>query len=1355
MSYYFTRKSATANANIYTVNLNTTLNNNNYSDITPPININPISYNSGLLDSTTITVTNSSKMSIFSTSGGYILLAYYDYYAYSAPSENSLSKSILVKYESVSGSTLQNITIVGYPPILSSTSFTKIIYFKGNNNLVDGYYNGLINVGNNSITTTNNDLIPVVSNLLRIKGNGITSRDQYVLPITEYRDVLRAQYNTSQAIHSGGTQIMRATKTIDGQLSTGIDGSVTSIPLSNANLFGTTGLILINSEIISYNNSYGITVTERGSLNTFPASHLVSTSYYQYSLGPSTLLRTDVPIDSLNIAVNDPTGLTGNSNSLYMITSATTQTDPEIITSGSWNKSLDGLIRNYLMGNGLDYYVDIINYPPTDVYSLSDLTSPSHLRKTLDGDLSMNQFIPLYDGSGYPFQSSSTHYLLLQSIFNIYNITKIIRRSSLDNLTRNSLSTETATTTLSIQGLLLGTSSTLRQSITSSHIFIPVNNGSSYSSNGGYVVINGEWIQYNNKNSLDGFTRGIYSTPIQDFSYNNNKPVLLVNSITNLRNLRKSLTSTTRAIPLDGVNTNYGQSTIKLALIDQELMRIDSKYTFDFDTINRQQYSTSLFTTIIPIKYIIKEITITQLSTLRANISDISGYIPVQIMDINNFTSGIGLIDGEFFDWTNKNTLDILTRGQEGTTDVTHDINTGVNLVTQLASFNGNYSIPNVTIIGDKVLLSDTTDGIRITDSSNVSDFPLAGTVKIDNEYVLYSSNKALADLTRGTNNTSAGSHTNSDIVYLLSTDTSALIVVTLLYDLTPSTSGFIRLSSTAGFPESGTILIESEIINYTSLIFNNLYGVSRGRFASLPVAHSSGTSVYLVPSTNMYRSQITQNMSPTDSIVSVKDINVFSTTGTILIGSEIITYQSKNALAGLTRSHDNSVAQGYPNLTNIELTNITLTDQESTVLVDTSTGDVSVDLPSAVNVEGRIYTVKKASQNNVVRIIPTGSEVIDDGLTSLPITLNGSFVAIQSDGEKWRVILNSEEPLLQIETAKNEAIATSNAYTDVQIANIQLQILNTDSLAEGVTNLYFTEQRVIDTVSNPSLVTTDIITEGTSNLYFTDARAVLAMTGLYDPAGSADQAEVNAAITATTLVNNKADELIDGAPTSLNTLNKLANAIANNPTFYDTMLDLLATKIDTTAALSLLATKLDVTTATSLLAAKLNISDAALTYLTQTNANTLLAAKLNISDASTTYATLNNSLLTGLTSLQGLKLPFTSNVNQTAGNNTADVTCNGTTGTIYVNAGGATIAANTSVSFTLYNSALSSNDILFIFHKYGFSSNGSAGQGMAMVSVGAMSNGSCQIVLRNQSAYSIGLQMLSFIVIKTATSTF
>lgn len=91
----------------------------------------------------------------------------------------------------------------------------------------------------------------------------------------------------------------------------------------------------------------------------------------------------------------------------------------------------------------------------------------------------------------------------------------------------------------------------------------------------------------------------------------------------------------------------------------------------------------------------------------------------------------------------------------------------------------------------------------------------------------------------------------------------------------------------------------------------------------------------------------------------------------------------------------------------------------------------------------------------------------------------------------------------------------------------------------------------------------TDDVAEGTSNLYFTAARAQAALSGLYDPAGSASTAETNAKAYADTKVAN----LVDGAPGLLDTLNELAAALGDDPSFASTISSALGLRVRVDAA--------------------------------------------------------------------------------------------------------------------------------------------------------------------------------------------
>jgi hypothetical protein len=74
-------------------------------------------------------------------------------------------------------------------------------------------------------------------------------------------------------------------------------------------------------------------------------------------------------------------------------------------------------------------------------------------------------------------------------------------------------------------------------------------------------------------------------------------------------------------------------------------------------------------------------------------------------------SSGIGLVNNEFFSWVNKNTLDYLTRGQNGTTAITQDINTGVNIVSRFGGQTLNRGAYWVMPKGDYITSITLTSG--------------------------------------------------------------------------------------------------------------------------------------------------------------------------------------------------------------------------------------------------------------------------------------------------------------------------------------------------------------------------------------------------------------------------------------------------------------------------------------------------------------------------------------------------------------------------------------------------------------------------------------------------------------------
>lgn len=167
---------------------------------------------------------------------------------------------------------------------------------------------------------------------------------------------------------------------------------------------------------------------------------------------------------------------------------------------------------------------------------------------------------------------------------------------------------------------------------------------------------------------------------------------------------------------------------------------------------------------------------------------------------------------------------------------------------------------------------------------------------------------------------------------------------------------------------------------------------------------------------------------------------------------------------------------------------------------------------------------------------------------------------------------------------------SAAQALTDAQT---YADALTTDDVSEGVTNLYYTEERVQDVIgstvqagSNITVTyddaagtftidaasgydgssfstdfaskTTDDLSEGVTNLYFTDARAQSALSGLYDPAGSAATAESNAQSYTNTQISN----LVNGAPSALDTLNELSAALGNDANYAATISTALGNRV-------------------------------------------------------------------------------------------------------------------------------------------------------------------------------------------------
>lgn len=236
------------------------------------------------------------------------------------------------------------------------------------------------------------------------------------------------------------------------------------------------------------------------------------------------------------------------------------------------------------------------------------------------------------------------------------------------------------------------------------------------------------------------------------------------------------------------------------------------------------------------------------------------------------------------------------------------------------------------------------------------------------------------------------------------------------------------------------------------------------------------------------------------------------------------------------------------------------------------------------------------------------GNNILTAGNTTDDIT-EGSSNLFFSD-ERVQDAVNA---LVSAGTHSNITVTYDDESNSLSFAADASLIPDTDSLSEGSTNLYYTDERVQDAVnaliaggSHSNIVITyddenntlsfaaengvadsdtDDLAEGVTNLYFTDQRALDATNAAYDAAGSAataesnantytdgretaitsayqsyaDQAEADAITSANSYTDTEIANLIGGAPELLNTLDEIAAAIADDENFSTTVISDIA----------------------------------------------------------------------------------------------------------------------------------------------------------------------------------------------------
>jgi hypothetical protein len=264
-------------------------------------------------------------------------------------------------------------------------------------------------------------------------------------------------------------------------------------------------------------------------------------------------------------------------------------------------------------------------------------------------------------------------------------------------------------------------------------------------------------------------------------------------------------------------------------------------------------------------------------------------------------------------------------------------------------------------------------------------------------------------------------------------------------------------------------------------------------------------------------------------------------------------------------------------------------------------------------------------------------------------------------------------------ERARNSITVSGSLGYDSTTGVISYTTPSTSGISEG-DNLYFTTTRARNSISttgwnnlsynsnsgviNISAPSTSDVTEG-SNLYYTDARARAAISVgsgiIYNYSTGVISADTSTMATST-YVDTAISNLVNSAPSTLNTLNELATALGSDANFATTVTNSIATKLATADFNSTFDTRLG-TKSTSDLAEGTNL------YFTTARARSSISATGSLNyDSSTGVISFTMPSTSSIS--EGTNLYYTDARARAAISVAGAGTYNSNTGVITVNGG-------------------------------------------------------------------------------------
>ena len=194
-----------------------------------------------------------------------------------------------------------------------------------------------------------------------------------------------------------------------------------------------------------------------------------------------------------------------------------------------------------------------------------------------------------------------------------------------------------------------------------------------------------------------------------------------------------------------------------------------------------------------------------------------------------------------------------------------------------------------------------------------------------------------------------------------------------------------------------------------------------------------------------------------------------------------------------ITDLKDSVNTMGPHNISNIVASQALAVDTDSYAMVDPTAGEVTLTLPdSATNAGKRFFIKRIANGGNAIRVIPSGSDLIDGNGDLFVLATRNEYLEVISDGStNWRSVGQRTFAFASIQTSTPDTFALTTGLTklttwaidafttlsrlEANSANDQIDIIYVSAPVDG----YLVSATVTVEFTNNQTITAQIYADG------------------------------------------------------------------------------------------------------------------------------------------------------------------------------------------------------------------------------------------------------------------------------------